>query len=137
MPLPFKVHAAVVCDDVRQEQNNKHILIGVYNGSIIVAGFPAEVALAWWIQVFPTRTGKFDIEIMLESENAVIMRAGIGFQIYAVDWSVITLPRVPLQFQGNANLQLRLKLKDEKEWTDIVTIAVKQGAPSGVPPAQH
>ena len=56
--LPFKVVAAVLCDDIRQEQNSKHILIGVYNGGVIVPNFPAQLVVCWWLQVFPNEIGK-------------------------------------------------------------------------------
>ena len=37
----FKVISIVICDDIRREQNKKHILIGVYSGTIIVGELPA------------------------------------------------------------------------------------------------
>ena len=43
-PKPFTVRSAIVCDDIRREQNGKDILIGVYGGVIVVHdGFPASL----------------------------------------------------------------------------------------------
>ena len=40
------VDCAIVCDDVRREQNGKLILIGVYGNNIIVPSYPVTLKLS-------------------------------------------------------------------------------------------
>jgi hypothetical protein len=48
----YTVKSVLVCDDVRQEKSNKHILIGVYNGEIIFASGPNKwIPLCIWIEL--------------------------------------------------------------------------------------
>jgi hypothetical protein len=124
--LPFKVHSVVLCDDIRIEQNNKFILIGVYTGSVVVPGLPAELLVSWWIQILPEKTGTFELELQLISpEKAILLKAMLGFEIRELDWSAIPLPKAPVHVQSAGELQLQMKLRTESEWTLIQTFAVK------------
>ncbi len=127
--LPFEIRAVVACDDVRQEQNNKHILIGVYNGTIVVPGFPAELQLSWWLQVYTTETGKFDLELQLiRDDTSKLLRAMLQFEVHEKGWASLVLPKVPIQFQGPGKLKLQMKRKeDEKDWEDVQELDLRQG----------
>ena len=124
--LPFKVGAIVLCDDIRQEQNSKYILVGVYNNSIIVAAFPTEIALSWWIQVLPEKVGKFAIDLQIVKDGAAILARGeFGFDVTAPDWSIIALPRIGLQLQSEGKLKMQLKTKDTSDWETVQEFTVK------------
>jgi len=136
--LPFKVAAVVLCDDIRLEQNNKHILIGVYNGTILVQNFPAVFPVSWWMQVFSIETGSFELDIQLVKDPAdTLFRAGIKYEIQTNDWASISLPRVPLQIHGPGKLQLQMKKKAESDWITVQELEIKQGDVVGGPPIQH
>jgi hypothetical protein len=126
--FPFKVSAVVTCDDIRLEQNNKHILIGVYNGALVVAGFPTEIPLSWWIQLLPEKAGNFELEVQLvQDDTATLLRAMLGFAVITADWAALVLPPVRLQLQGPGKLKLQLKLKDQSDWHTIQELSVTQG----------
>ena len=136
--LPFKVVAAVLCDDIRQEQNSKHILIGVYNGGVVVPNFPAEFAVCWWMQILPNEIGKFEIDVQLVKDNRdVLLKAGIGFEIHAREWAAMVLPRIPLQLYGEGHLQLQMKVHTESNWTTVQDFDVKKGNVNIGIPVQH
>jgi hypothetical protein len=136
--LPFKIAAVVLCDDIRLEQNNKHILIGVYNGTIVIPNFPAVFPVCWWIQVFSTETGSFELDIQLvKDQGDTLLRARIGYEILTNDWASISLPRVQLQIQGPGKLKLQMKKKAESDWITIQDLEIKQGDVVGGPPIQH
>jgi hypothetical protein len=46
----FEVDAALICDDIRREDNGKAILIGVYAGDIVLSRLPATIPIALWLQ---------------------------------------------------------------------------------------
>src|SRR5271166_1271127 len=45
----INISQAIACDDIRQEINGKHILIGVYSGNLGVPSFPNVIALGFWV----------------------------------------------------------------------------------------
>lgn len=126
--LPFKIAAVVLCDDVRVEQSNKHILIGVYNNAIVVNGFPAEIPVCWWIQILPERIGHFDMELQLvKDDKSTLLKAIFAFDAHATIWSAITLPKATLQLHGPGTLRLEMKNSADTEWTTIHEFNVAQG----------
>ena len=40
-----KVNNIVICDDVRREDNGKHILVGVYGADIVPGALPGGIVL--------------------------------------------------------------------------------------------
>lgn len=40
---------ALICDEIRQENNGKLIFIGVYTGDILASGFPLSLRLTAWM----------------------------------------------------------------------------------------
>jgi hypothetical protein len=132
--LPFRVASVVVCDDIRVEQNNKFILIGVYTGNIVVGGFPAEIGLCWWIQFFVEELGRFDLEIQLvKDDGATLLRLGAGLELTEREWGVMSTPKLPLQIQRDGSFKLQMKKKDDSDWATINQFSVKIGnVPDGV-----
>jgi hypothetical protein len=129
LSLPFKVTAVVLCDDIRLEQNNKHILIGVYNGTIVFPNFPAQVQVSWWMQIWTLETGQFPLDMqVIKDEKDILLRARVGFDIHENDWASLALPRIPLQFHGPGKIQLQMKQNSDLEWTGIQDFDVKQGS---------
>ena len=56
----FKVRYGIVCDDLRIEDNGKQILIGIYNGGIVLNSFPAPtMLLTLWCDVEQTMHAVF------------------------------------------------------------------------------
>jgi hypothetical protein len=136
--LPFKVSAVILCDDIRLEQNNKHILIGVYNGTIVVQDFPAEFPVCWWIQTLTNQTGKFEFDIrLIKDEKDTLLRVQVEFEIHTKGWAAMILPKVQLQLHGPGNLQLQMKTKSESDWITIQESEVRQGDIIGGPPIQR
>jgi uncharacterized protein DUF6941 len=131
--LPFKVHASVVCDDIRQEINNKFMLIGVYNGTVVTPGFPLDMLMTWWIQVFPEKLGSFELDIQLIKSDNSILRAGkFEVELKELEWSSFSLPRLPVQFQSPGRYKLQIKMPDEGQWQTVNEFDVKHGTGPGL-----
>ena len=43
---PVKLDYAILCDDIRKEDNGKMMLIGIYSGDILVPTFPSKLPLS-------------------------------------------------------------------------------------------
>jgi len=133
--LPFKINAVVACDDIRLELNNKAMLIGVYNGAMVVGGFPSDLRLAWWIQIFAEQPEKYDLEArVLKDGNSTLVRAQLVVDIKTSGWSSIILPPAPIQLQSSGRLDLEMRLKDAGKWDTIATVDVREGEVFGALP---
>jgi hypothetical protein len=134
--LPFKITAVVACDDIRQEINNKAILVGVYNGALVVPGFPADIAIAWWIQMKADTIGDYAMEArVLKDGNSTLLRAMLQVTVHTLGWSTLALPRAPLQLQGPGHLELEIRLKDAGKWDTISELDIVEGKIAEAAPA--
>ena len=50
-PPPKKIEYAIVCDDVRREDNGKFIIIGAYGSDIRVSSIPANLRFSLLVAV--------------------------------------------------------------------------------------
>lgn len=62
---------AVICDDIRREDNGKQILIGVYSENIGIPSFPANIALSIWLQCIGSKAGEvpFDFRLLFDGRE--------------------------------------------------------------------
>jgi Family of unknown function (DUF6941) len=129
--LPFKVAAAVLCDDVRKEDSNKAILIGVYNGTVVVPELPATIMVAWWMQIMPLQTGKSRLDLRVLKDDAdTLLHGKVAVEFFALDWSALSLPQAPLIISAPGKLKLQLKLDgDENDWQTIQEFEVRKAEP--------
>lgn len=130
--LPFRLVSAVMCDDVRQEGNGKAILIGVYNGVLVVPGFPAEILSTWWLQISAQQIGQFEMDVQVVQDNAAtLVRALAGFNIPTRDPAAIVVPKMPLHLHLPGHFKLQMKLKGDTDWSTIYEFEVKAGQVPG------
>lgn len=73
---------AIVCDDIRCENNGKFIFIGVYLENIILANLPATILLALWFRMKIHILAKTSLEAKIKGS--------------ALDGSEIKLPDIEL-----------------------------------------
>jgi hypothetical protein len=60
---PFR--NAILCDDIRNERGNKHSLMGVFSGDLVVAKLPAQVYLALYFEHVSEKAGELDVALKL------------------------------------------------------------------------
>jgi hypothetical protein len=130
--LPFKVVSAVLCDDIRIEKNDKFLLIGVYAGTVIVPGIPADLNVCWWIQIVPEEVGKIETDIqVIKDDGSILLRARAAFEVHQKEWSALPIPKTPLRLQSEGNFKLQMKLKTDTDWTTIYEFDVRVGSVAG------
>jgi len=58
---------AILCEDVREEIGNKKSLVGVFGGDVLVAHFPAQIKVAFYVEYLPGAddTSELNFELML------------------------------------------------------------------------
>jgi hypothetical protein len=67
-PSPLILELCLVCDDIRQENNGKKILIGVYD-DIMVQSLPTSISLCFWMRFKDPPLGTHVIECSILGER--------------------------------------------------------------------
>jgi Family of unknown function (DUF6941) len=126
---PLDIETVVVCDLIRQENNGKHLLIGVYGVSIGLPRLPMNLSLAWWILAKPNRKGEFRAQIRIVGpHDAVLMNGELLVNIKEIEKNFVLRLDTPIQIQSEGTLRFQIQFK-EPEWKTIKEIDVVKRAP--------
>ena len=124
---PFDISAAVLCDDVRRENNGKHILIGVYLHSVLVEDFPANLMLTVWVEIKPKEVGNFTGQIrVIKDDESILLRGETKITIDSLDPTSARYSRLPLEFQQSGDYFFQWKWGDS-DWVTVKEFTVQKG----------
>jgi len=103
----------LVCDDIRQENNGKFIVVGLYMGNITVPHVPFVLPSLAFFQVFESeRSGNFTFKIRLEhmeKGNAIV--EGMGMMgIQQPGTGVVPIRFAPIQFPAFGTYSLNMSI---------------------------
>lgn len=84
MTIPFKLTNMIAAEYIVEGVNNKHTIINVYAGDILLNEFPASIPIAFYMEMKSIRdySGTLSIKLMLgkkvamEGKASVDLRAG-------------------------------------------------------------
>ena len=63
---------AILGEEVRPELGNKHSILGIYTGDVLLPEFPANIRLSFYIVFKFIRAGEHKIELRILLDNKVI-----------------------------------------------------------------
>lgn len=122
------VKNVVLCDTIRREDNGKHILIGVYSGSIAVPEFPVNLALGIWIRFDLPGTDEAKIDCQLLAGETVV--GNIDAIPIRPGPSSLALCGIFAQMSEAGNLVLQFR-QPGGEWETVESVIV------ALPATQH
>jgi hypothetical protein len=133
---------SLVCDDFRQENNGKFIIIGVYTPNMTVAQIPfvcPTLTFVFWLE--SDRLGPFQFRAKLShlESGAVIteMMGGVNFVQQSVGMAALPFRSVPLSLPGTYTLALYFEGQPEPITMDFGVILMPPpmlaGRPLGFP----
>ena len=129
------LQAALLCDDVRQENNGKFILIGLFD-AIFAAQWPLRYPRLFVVTRWCSGTGSFTQRTRLlrpDQKNLVTEGRPIRFQMNDPETLVTNIEAFfNLEFLGAGAHWIEILLGDEMKVRFPLRIAA---VPSGVPPA--
>ncbi len=127
----YEISYVIVCDDARREITGKDILIGVYASSILVFALPAQINVAFWMEVIPKKAGKLSMEFRVETPGknappqmkveAEVGKAGESFGMF-------TLP-IPVAIVNEGELKLFTRQVGSEKWQMIKRIKLIYSPP--------
>lgn len=121
----LSIKYAVICDDIRREDNGKQILIGVYSEDIIVSSFPAQLNLAMWLQCKAENSGEVNFDFRaLRDGNDEIFKGSAKIQVPTAD-KLLSIAVTPLIVQiispGTLTFQVR---QHQGRWQTVKKMGV-------------
>ena len=131
----FTIVSVIICDDIRTEQNGKHILIGVYGGDIVVSELPVTLPLAFWIEFLPKRAGEFRFDLRMEVPGSApsLELNGIGATTTNLDPGSMVLAPRPYVIQAEGRLQLQLRSSSVGRWKTFKAKQIMRGPAAAAP----
>lgn len=134
--VSVKPVTAIVCDQIRMEDNGKPFLVGIYTGSINlqVAEIPKDkdevhnFDMSLWVPVEVTEVGVAEIEVQIKTPNAkpVLIKAKMAIEKLIAKGEMVPLSigPIPLKLWHDGEIEIQFKHTDDAEWTTIRTLPV-------------
>lgn len=122
----FKVKNAVLCEDIRTENNGKQLLIGVYLNDIRLSVPSAKISLAFWLQLAGFEEGETELNFRVRLDRKTLGDGHVKLSVTEPDESV-TVPIRPQAFnlEVNRTLHFDLKFRDASRWKTILSSAIR------------
>ena len=124
--MPLKIKNAILCDSVRTEDNGKHILNGVYSGSIVFPEFPTQFSFTFWVQLMPpVESGEVVFEMKVQATGLKTpMTNDLTLLVNNKEEQavlVIVIPSINIPGPGTLTFSMRQK---GKRWTKVLSKAM-------------
>jgi hypothetical protein len=135
--MAMKHSYTLIADDVRQENTQKLIVIGLYTGPLGVLSIPAQLALTFMHVLEADRPGNFMVKLRVEHlETGRRLIEGQGQIAVPQPGRVIAPFKVPLQLDAVGAYNFILELDGEKEpiITPFSVVIVRQQMMPGMMP---
>jgi hypothetical protein len=110
MANKLHIRSVIICDDVRREDNGKEILIGVYNGVILVPRFPSVlrqliVRIEYEWKGVPAH--KFKATVTAEGGQKILEADGQTTLVSPDDPAAISIGAGPIRFEKQTQFNIR------------------------------
>ena len=118
------VKYALICDDIRREDNGKLILIGAYPDCIAVSRFPLDMRASIAIFVETMRVGRTDVTTgIFFNEKNISTMSGV-LEVDNVGKASLITPSLRIRdIDGPGTLHVRIK-EGDGEWQEAVSIPI-------------
>lgn len=128
MTSRIKLGNVVLCEYFVQGLGNKHTLINVYSGDIVVAEMPAKMRLALYIEYEAMAEDAFSVrlEVLMSKE----VQARFRFDVESGPrgrHGIMALPNMEIGIDENVAFEVRMSLDGERSRT-VLKKAIAKGA---------
>lgn len=123
----LKVITAVACEHVAQGHNNKHVLVNVLSGSVLVPEFPATFPFALYLVVEPTVDSDTPVRVDVQLNKKTLAHAESVLPPLDdnSDVVVIALPAIPIIVEGPSEIRVVTSAEGHRNAT-IFRLGVRQ-----------
>lgn len=136
VPSISLVHA-IICDDIRREDNGKFILIGVYPELIILNTIPAQITLSMWLQfkmqIFAKITLEFEVRGNALNETTPFSLDIGDEKMYGKTEAVPLIVKLPFAIKGEGGFSIYYRKKGDTQWQIAQSVQIVRNPE----PSQH
>ncbi len=124
---PKKVEYAIVCDDVRREDNGKLIIIGLYGSDITLSSYPANLRLSILVAVRSKTEHQtlVKMRIMRDGERMSELKEKIELSVPAEDITVFSLSGITVSAEKDAILDFQIRF-DQGRYRSACKLKMRQ-----------
>lgn len=118
-----EINYALLCDDVRREDNGKLLIVGAYGSTVKIPQFPAMVCFSLLISFTASKAGTFhfDLESLLDGD---IVNQGNGtILIDTLGRGLSGVGPLPCSISKPGLLEFRVRVEGE-DWLSVCSIPV-------------
>lgn len=121
-----RVTSAILCDQVRLENNNKFFIIGVYSGEIVVAAFPTVLQLSAYFEISGLPVGEHPFGLQLEGPagEAVVIEGGL--LVSADHPAAVYTPPMPVPCPSTGEVVISINVAGNR-FPEVIRKRVTQG----------
>ncbi len=112
----INIDFALICDEVRREDNGKLLIIGLYAYDIIVRNFPVDLALTVVVSVNVDAPIETDFELKISHDGKLMSDMKGRFRVEKS--SITGFPKLTLHISDPGELQFEMRFGDG-EWRTI------------------
>lgn len=126
----------IFCDDIRQENNGKYILIGVFGEDVVPPEMPARFPIGIWARIYGFGKGQHKFEFSLVGPGAR-GKAQIGGILEIRDESepaILAMAGLPIEVREVGHIKAMMRVDDGDEF-EIGRIKVSL-PPDATPPSE-
>ena len=133
----LRIRNALLCDDIRSEINNKHTLVGVYEGDIVVPAFPCSIPAALYIEGEVKKPGDTQIVLRMSGPGNDETVFNAKFSTTTKNDAVSVPIRLPAVRMGQAGTFRFEANADNEKWVTLVEKKVGQSDDLRKQPAEN
>lgn len=131
----IRLCTALVCDDVRREENGKEIIIGLYGQAVVVSALPATIPLCLWARFESSTIGGHEIELSVVRESGEEILHGVSIMLQVrdpSDVSDVSLNGIMVKQETPGTVRFRWREKGQDQWKDMISVRIRPGTVRGV-----
>lgn len=114
MTNPLKITNMIVAEYIVEGVNNKHTIINVYSGDILLSEIPASIPIAFYIEMKSSRDYSGTISIKLMLGKKVAMEGGANVELRAGNPAVMAIPTGLIALKSPTTMKLFIGIEGER-----------------------
>lgn len=126
-PSPIKIEYAIVCDDVRREDNGKLIIIGAYASDIRIPSQSANLRLSLLVAVRSETEYQtlVNARIMQEGKRIFEIKEGMELPVPAKEIAMFSFGGIPVAMEAGKMLDFQVRF-DQGRYRSVCKLQVRK-----------
>jgi hypothetical protein len=110
----YKLGNVIVCEHIVQGLNNKHTLINIYSGDILLQEFPANLLLGFYTEFLPSDSGNASLELSISLGKKEVIRGEAEVKFEKGKPALLVLPATPFKIENACKMRVMVAVNGDK-----------------------